>query len=252
MSSILEALKKAEQDAVTDDGGRTPWPAPQHRRATNRGPKRRWWLLLGLMVVVLAVVVVFWLARQPEPTLHADADKVLPTVVAESPKPVSAPAKKAVPATRRTPATAPQAAIAPVQPVAKPPQAKAPVSNPIASRPLPREESGREVTAPTRSPLKQSPVPADRPLPDPSETAETPRPSAAALAESTKTFRSDPRIELQALVWAAAAADRFVVINNRLIKEGGSVDDIVVERINRDDVLLSEGAARWHQEFKIR
>lgn len=50
----------------------------------------------------------------------------------------------------------------------------------------------------------------------------------------------------------AEASDRFVVINNRLIKEGGSVDNIVVVQINRDDVLLSEGADRWHQAFQIR
>ena len=70
--------------------------------------------------------------------------------------------------------------------------------------------------------------------------------------EEIKNFRSDPRIELQALVWAPAAADRFVVINNRLIKEGGSIDDIEVIEINRDDVLLGEGTQRWHQAFKIR
>ena len=51
---------------------------------------------------------------------------------------------------------------------------------------------------------------------------------------------------------APEAAARFVVINNRLIKEGGSVDNIVVVRINPDDVLLSEGSDRWNEEFKVR
>ena len=70
--------------------------------------------------------------------------------------------------------------------------------------------------------------------------------------QRNKNYRSDQRIELQALVWAPEAAARFVVINNRLIKEGGSIDNITVVRINRDDVLLSEGSDRWHEEFKIR
>lgn len=69
---------------------------------------------------------------------------------------------------------------------------------------------------------------------------------------SAKTFRNDPRIDLQALVWAPQAAERFVVINNRLIKEGGSVDNIMVVAINPDDVLLADGSDRWHEEFKIR
>jgi hypothetical protein len=67
-----------------------------------------------------------------------------------------------------------------------------------------------------------------------------------------KFFRSDPRIDLQALVWAPESAARFVVINNRLIKEGGSVENIVVVRINPDDVLLAEGSDRWHEAFKVR
>ncbi len=53
-------------------------------------------------------------------------------------------------------------------------------------------------------------------------------------------------------MWAPDAAERFVVINNRLIKEGGSIDTITVVRIDRDDILLSEGGDRWHEKFKIR
>jgi len=53
-------------------------------------------------------------------------------------------------------------------------------------------------------------------------------------------------------VWAPEAAARFVVINNHLIKEGGTIDNIVVVRINPDDVLLAEGSDRWHEAFKIR
>jgi hypothetical protein len=70
--------------------------------------------------------------------------------------------------------------------------------------------------------------------------------------KSDKTFRSDPRIELQALVWSPDAAERFVIINDRLLREGGSTDGITIVRINPDDVLVSEGSERWHEPFKIR
>jgi hypothetical protein len=82
------------------------------------------------------------------------------------------------------------------------------------------------------------------------ETAATRQPAAAR--DTDRPFRSDPRIDLQALVWAPESTARFVVINNRLVKEGGSVDDIVVVRINPDDVLLAEGSDRWYEVFKIR
>ena len=91
----------------------------------------------------------------------------------------------------------------------------------------------------------------EKPAPRP-RSAVDPVDRPATVDENDKTFRNDPRIELQALVWAPEAASRFVVINNRLIKEGGSFDNIVVVRINRDDVLLTEGADRWHERFKIR
>jgi hypothetical protein len=64
--------------------------------------------------------------------------------------------------------------------------------------------------------------------------------------------RRDPRIDLQALVWAPEAADRFVVINNQLVKQGGSVDTFVVVEINRDDVLIAEGTERWYEPFSVR
>lgn len=84
------------------------------------------------------------------------------------------------------------------------------------------------------------------------ETAKAPPLPEDAQQDASKVFRTDKRIDLQALVWAPEAADRFVVINNILLKEGGSIDAITVLRINPDDVLLSEGADQWHQEFKIR
>lgn len=89
------------------------------------------------------------------------------------------------------------------------------------------------------------------------ETSTAPQPSEGFQPEdsqedSQEVFRSDDRIDLQALVWAPDATDRFVVINNCLLKEGGAIDNITVLRINKDDVLLSEGSDQWHQEFKIR
>lgn len=110
---------------------------------------------------------------------------------------------------------------------------------------LPVPTRKRHTAAPT-------PVPVEVSSPQPTKTeADTSQPTEAA-PDPEKTYRSDPRIDLQALVWAPDAAARFVVINNRLIKEGGSVDSIAVVKINPDDVLLAEGADRWYVEFNIR
>jgi hypothetical protein len=106
----------------------------------------------------------------------------------------------------------------------------------------------------TAAGTKTEPPPALPALPirGPADQAAADGQPIPGFPESAKTFRQDPRIDLQALVWAPQAAERFVVINNRLIKEGGSVDKIVVLTINPDDVLLAEGTDRWHEAFQIR
>ena len=124
--------------------------------------------------------------------------------------------------------------------------AAAPMVQPL---PLPLEKTQPQTAVSKPEPVIAPPV---APIRRPAETAEATGQPMTELPDSGKIFRSDPRIELQALVWAPEAATRFVVINNRLIKEGGSVDNIVVVRINQDDVLLAEGSDQWHEEFKIR
>ncbi len=119
----------------------------------------------------------------------------------------------------------------------------------VTPSPLPQKK-----TQPLEAVLKPEPVIVPPAIPghQPVEIIEEPGTPMAESRETGKIFRNDPRIDLQALVWAPQAAERFVVINNRLIKEGGAVGNIVVVRINPDDILLAEGSDRWHEEFKIR
>ncbi|WP_155318257.1 general secretion pathway protein GspB [Desulfosarcina alkanivorans] len=134
-------------------------------------------------------------------------------------------------------------------PPARPPKQSPVVGSPaptpmVPSAPQPTVNARRETLAPQPAPSIAPALPEPRPAKTVEPVPEPP--------DSGKTFRNDPRIDLQALVWAPEAAARFVVINNRLIKEGGSLDNIVVVKINPDDVLLAEGANRWYVEFKVR
>jgi hypothetical protein len=135
------------------------------------------------------------------------------------------------------------------QAAADAPASAVPLAEPIAAAP-----SVRPGTQPLPS-ATPAPEPViahgEDPASRPAETAAVSQPAAAPL-DAGKILKHDPRIDLQALVWAPESAARFVVINNRLIKEGGSVDNIVVVRINPDDVLLAEGSDQWHEPFTIR
>jgi hypothetical protein len=213
--------------------------------------RRRWWIPLGLIALFCVVASVFWLTRGP-----VTGQK--PVVANQMVEPVTA--GKTFPATpngQQTPSTIPrtQAAVPPAAQSTLQPQKK------TSTRPSVAPTPDAVLTAPPPEPRQQETVetkpPPAMPAPaaeksQPTEIAEPPRPSEKKKADNTKEFRKDDRVELQALVWAPEAAERFVVINNRLLKEGGSIDNITVVKINPDDVLLSEGADRWHQAFNIR
>jgi hypothetical protein len=263
LSSILEALKKAERESTEGRDADLPWPAPLPKRSPYPAVRRRWWLPLGAVGTLLIGIALFWQLHRPDasrpttepvpppvPEMQENASPL--TRKAERPEPLPATTKEATtvvqpPAAEKAP-KAPAATADPVQPgqqtVQKSPSpmvAKTPPSNPAEDRPQPSPPAFNLTAAPA----------------DPSRTAprnivQASRPSKPPLEKSDKIYRSDPRIELQALVWSPDTTERFVIVNNRLIKEGESVEGITVVRINPDDVLVSEGSNRWHEAFKIR
>ena len=266
MSSILEALKKAERESTEGRDADIPLPAPLPKRSPYPTVRRRWWLPLGAVGVLCVGMVLFWQFQRPDscrptvapppPVSDKQASFPPPTRRAERPEPPPVPEKKTIavvkaPASATAPAPrieAPAATAVPGQPpqqtVRKAPPpivAKAPPSRPQETRPQPPAHAPKREAAHADSP-RILPRKIDQPSPAPT----------APLEKSDKTYRSDPRIDLQALVWSPDAAERFVIINDRLIKEGGSIEGIHVVRINPDDVLVSEGSKRWHEAFKIR
>ena len=266
MSSILDALKKAEQESTTERGAGTPWPAPLPAQSPYRKRTRRWWVPLGIVFCLCISGVVFWQIRQPDITPPVDSMRAAPPLL--SPKPnYTAPFSL-------TEAPKPNMPVAQDQQMRLSNSAdQSPASMAGAPSVQPEKKSLRTVTPAEAPGVQPSPIPEEKTLrqtvfPTSGSTlapAEDPNRRPAASVKSTgqptsesdppdigKVYRSDPRIDLQALVWAPEAAARFVVINNHLIKEGGTIDNIVVVRINPDDVLLAEGSDRWHEAFKIR
>jgi hypothetical protein len=232
VSSILDALKKAERESIADREGKPPWPPVLSAQSRSRHRSRRWWLPLGVIVGCGAVAAVFWMVRQPQAPLPASPETTASALrtIQESPVAVvsEAPPPRGSNAENEPGPSANQALEAEVVLPLLPENTALPVS-----------EETEAVAAPPGAQKRQGPVGALHR-------------SSAPAPSGKKKFRSDPRIALQALVWAPEAAGRFVVINNRLIKEGGTLDNIVVLEINRDEVLLSEGAERWYQPFKVR
>jgi len=269
LSSILEALKKAEQESIAERGGKISGPVRLPKRSPYALRKRRWWLPLGLVAVACIGIVLFWRfprpgtsppepARVPPPASQARTSSPPPihppeeTVGPTAPKEQTPPKQIEDQAALSKPEQKPGPVVSPAQPAAPPAEKRMPPTpSPAVPETEPPAVEAPKPQAPT-PPVDSIAAATEEIQRQPQKSTDTIPTVPPPAKESRKTYRSDPRIELQALVWAPEAPARFVVINNRLLKEGGSTDGITVLQINRDDVLLSEGADRWHEKFKIR
>ena len=296
MSSILDALKKAQQESGETRDNQKPWPAPlpmdmAHRK--NRSHPR--WLFTLVFVLIAAVgagFALYWPAEKtspPPPTIALKTTSAEPSVDTPTSRPQPQPQPQ--PPEPALPASTGAAARPPSPPRAVPTSAKPPKpsisgpnvpSQPKLTQPEPPRRKSSLAASPsgpvqTKPAMSASAAPTKPALPPKADIAadetgppakrppavSTPKPisidsspvdtqPSVAVKETEKSYREDPRVELQALVWAPESAQRFVVINNHLVREGGSVDGIAILKIDPDDVLLSEGGNRWYQKFNIR
>ncbi|MGD8493012.1 MAG: hypothetical protein PVI38_04750 [Desulfobacterales bacterium] len=88
------------------------------------------------------------------------------------------------------------------------------------------------------------------------------RPPAIAPAKKSKPRavpapRSYPRLDnaklkLQAIAWSNVSAERIAVINDRIVREGESVEGYSVNQIRQEDVVVNDGSQSWQLEFGLR
>jgi hypothetical protein len=79
---------------------------------------------------------------------------------------------------------------------------------------------------------------------EPAVDSENPFPDAPYLTDDT--------IRFQALVWSADPADRMVVINNEILRIGGSVGGFTVAHITADTVFLSQEGEVRKMQFNLK
>ena len=88
------------------------------------------------------------------------------------------------------------------------------------------------------------------------------RPPTAAPVKKPKSrtapaARSYPRLDnaslkLQAIAWSNIAAERIAVINDRIVREGESVEGYSINQIRQDEVIVNDGSQSWQLEFGLR
>jgi general secretion pathway protein B len=244
MSYILEALKKAQAERARgtipdiETHPLTP-PAPDH------GRRRSAPLLLGGAALAVGVVIAvgWWSfardAAQPGVKLTGDAASKA-TVVRETSVPPHAPAASPdaanASAVKPAPATARQAA---------PAVATAPPKAPINA-------SGK---APSKAPNKApttAPTEAAAAMPAPQVAADKPpaaaKPEQIALLQDLppQIQREIPTLAINGYIYASNPADRSVLINNRLRREGEQVaPGLTLEKLLPKEMVLNYRGYRY-------
>lgn len=229
MSLILDALRKSEAARRRSEAPDLFSPTPQAHVPVRARPAWPLWAMAGFGLVSSAIAAWMLLHRPaPEAPAARPADPVVADAPASPPAPASAPTT--------LPATLPMIPTAP-PPTASTTPAAAPT---VAPAPAP-------AAAPTLPPVTTAPAPA--PLPAPPSPKPPPVPPtgdrATALADLDADVRRQlPPLKLSMHLWNDDPQRRFVILDGQRLREGDTLGELVVERIDRDDVVLSWRGAR--------
>lgn len=227
MSYILDALRKSEQERRPGSalGMARPDPGPAIL------PRRRiGWYALPIAGVLVLIVGAYLLVLRP----MDETPTTVATIEATSMTAPSVPAPSSAPKALDTPA--PASNVASVAPQAKPP----------ATRPV-RDLVEQTRVAPKPAPRAAAPVRASIPTPIPAATSARIADDVRLLRVMPPDFqRSLPEMVVNIHVYAAAAAERILYINNRQYHAGDKVrDDVIVEEIVEDGAVLSFRGTRF-------
>lgn len=268
MSYILEALRKAEAQRELGDApdllGAPVASSAAAPAAPTRARARPWlWLVAGAALPL--VVVIGWRMLSPSAGSR-------PAVLAAAPTEVSQGAT--VPGTTaRAPATSPLAppAAAPAPALAQEP-AQGPAQGPVpgpAVTPVPAQDSppaaqpapaaavqaaaaaasvapppARKKLPPRPPPVKRATVPATA---APAPTPGTVR-TLAGLPEDLR--RQVPAMAIGGSVYAASPADRMLIINGQVVREGTALSpELRLETIGRQSAVFSIRGERFEMKL---
>jgi len=268
MSYILDALRRADSERDRERGkvpGLNAQPVPPGSLELQDGrPSKAWvWVVVGLTLGLAVPLAWRWMGSSDEPVATEPSPGVrapLSGPVTQPPAPISPPQAAmqtpaapptAAPSGPGTPPVAsptPEATTAPTAPPRPPPKAAPPTAKGEAVRntargPAPAPAAPAPAAAPTttahapnapprrdaappRSPGAPAPGPADAPLP--------------RLAELPDDVRREvPALAFGGSVYSELPAQRMVILNGQLLREGDSItNELAVEQIRQKSAVL--------------
>ena len=240
MSYILEALKKAQAERARGaipgvDAQPLPTIAP-------RAPARQWLWITGALLVLALGAVLLW------PGVYMQQRDTL----AEPAPPV---AMRAEDSAGRAAAPAPQT---PVPQTLAPKATPAPLPAAVAKGQAATDQSAAMTPVPAPAAPAVSPTPPAKPARKMGETppaaspAATPAPERIALLQElpAQIQREIPPIAINGYLYASNPADRSVLINNRLRREGDQLaDGLTLEKLLPSEMVLNYRGYRYRVSY---
>ncbi len=228
MSYILDALRKAEAERRMGDAPDAAAAPVFHDAQTGRGSGwrgNRWlWVLLAAAGGALAAAA--WLQWESWTSINTLTSPVTVTASAPRAEPPAAPVAVPEPEPVSEPASVPAATVT----MHEPPPPAAEVARPAA--PVPRSR-----TAPDRVAAKSDDKPASAPI--------------ATLRElPAEIQRQIPPLSISGYIYAANPADRSVLINRKLLREGDEVaPGLTLEKLLPNGLVLNYKGYRYRSGY---
>jgi general secretion pathway protein B len=234
MSYILDALKKAESERNSGTGatpelyaGQPAFVPPPDEEIAER---RKAWVRFGLSAVVAILLGLVWLKfwRAAPPSFSSSPIATAPAPGQQAPRVADA---------------APPAETAPP-----------PAAPPSSMDTAPREEAAPKPAKPKASPAPtpKKPAKAAEPsAPKPGETKAAAEERIAGQRELPPHIQNEiPALSINGYIYSANKADRTVLINNKLLREGDQVaPDLTLERLTPTGMVLNYKGYRYRTSY---
>ncbi len=261
MSSILKALKKLEKQAKNESPVRLGQeknqeqllPRPQRIKDQLRLNKRYLIILAVLILVGIAGITLYPKIRQHHRILTAKTKAAAQKEI-RTKYPARLLNKKPT-VSNRVETKSP-----PPQNIKKPESARKEVKVPPApiytSRATPSSGINNRTALPSKpaSGIRNRKVPPSKPvekrtIKEPNIEQHKPHVKPERFARAPVKRSSETHIEIQAIAWAKDPKNRLAVINGLILRQGESIDNVMIVDIGRDGVVFEKNRVEWKQLF---
>ena len=245
MSSILKALQKLENQAKDKRPDRLRQEKDQRlnvqpqRMIDHSRPSKRYLIILTVLIIAAAAGIMLH-----QKIRYNNQKSFLKKTIASKEKtrhqrPTPLPKRKPAYENKVEKKSLPSKNLK--EPVRAKEEVKIPPAPVVASRPVPQNALGKK-SLPSeqakKETIKEKGIEKHEPGGKPDRFAKIP------VKRSNET-----NIEIQAIAWSKDPINRLAVINGLILREGESIDNIMVVNIDKDEVVFKKGAQEWKQLF---